>query len=163
MRVILTFHLLMLSSLAFGSALQSLDVSPPVIEQNLVVMSSSAVLKTDRLAELGKLAVIEKSAASRYGASASANQGLLVVRNPMTGEYGTSDGGVIVRVQDRDQLKDVARDYGLIVKHVFSAAPMGILMSINRTAVMSHLEMLNEDPRVLFAELNVNFYNQKAN
>ena len=163
MKTILAVHFLTLSSLAFGDALKPIEVRGPVIEQNLVVMSSAAVSDADRIVQLGGLAVLDKTAAAGYSARASASQELLVVRNPMTGEYGTSDGGMIVRVRQGSLLQDIARDYSLSIKHEFSAIPMGTLLSADRTAVISYLDQLKQDPRVVFAELDVNFYSQKAN
>ena len=163
MKTMLAFYCLTLSALAVGDALMPIDARAPVIEQNLIVMNVTAVSDSDRIAQLGELAVLDKAAASGYAVSTSARPGLLVVRDPMTGAYGTSDGGMIVRLVEGSLLQDIARDYGLFIKQEFSSIPMGTLEPTDRTAVVSYLELLNKDPRVVFAELDVNFYEYKTN
>ena len=163
MKTMLAFYCLTLSSLAVGDALTSIVARAPVIERNLIVMDVTAVSNSDRIAQLGELAVLDKAAASGYAVSTSARPGLLVVRHPRTGAYGTSDGGMIVRLLEGSLLQDIARDYGLFIKQEFSSIPMGTLEPADRTAVVSYLELLNTDPRVVFAELDVNFYEYKIN
>jgi hypothetical protein len=70
---------------------------------------------------------------------------------------------MIVRLLEGSLLQDIARDYGLFIKQEFSSIPMGTLEPADRTAVVSYLELLNKDPRVVFAELDVNFYEYKIN
>ena len=163
MKTILTLYFLIFGSLALAESHGSIEVREPVIEQNLVVLNAALVAESDRLALLGDLAVIDKTAAGGFAVSASKSRGLLVVRDPMTGKYGTSDGGIIIRTREGESLSAIAADYGLALKHEFSALPMGVLMPKNINAAASILITLKADSRILSADLDVNFYDARAN
>ena len=163
MKTMLILHFLIFGSLALAESHGSIEVRQPVIKQNLVVLNAALVAESDRLALLGDLAVIDKTAAGGFEVSASKSRGLLVVRDPMTGKYGTSDGGIIIRTREGKSLSAIAADYGLDLKHEFSALPMGVLMPKNISAAASVLTTLRADSRILSADLDVNFYDARAN
>ena len=163
MKTILTLYFLIFGSLALAESHGFIEVREPVIKQNLVVLNAALVAESDRLALLGDLAVIDKTAAGGFAVSASKSRGLLVVRDPMTGKYGTSDGGIIIRTREGESLSAIAADYGLDLKHEFSALPMGVLMPKNISAAASILTTLKADSRILSADLDVNFYDARAN
>jgi hypothetical protein len=57
----------------------------------------------------------------------------------------------------------IAADYGLDLKHEFSALPMGELLPKNINAAASVLTSLRADSRIISADLDVNFYDAKEN
>ena len=149
--------------LAFAEFLGSLADRSPSVAQNLTVLDASVVSDEDRLALLDNRAVVNKSVVINYPASASIGTVLLVVQDSMSGKYGTTDGGIIVQIQEGQSLSAVASDYGMDIKHEFSALPMGVLMPSNINAAASYLSSLRADSRIVTADLDVNYYDNKPN
>ena len=163
MKTLLSLLLIISSFLVFAEYMDPFEDRSPAIDPNLTVLNASVVAQADRLALLGDVAVIDKSVEGKYSRPASTGSSLLVVRDPMTGKYGTSDGGIIIRTRESESLSAIAADYGLDLKHEFSALPMGVLMPKNISAAASVLTTLRADSRILSADLDVNFYDARAN
>jgi hypothetical protein len=163
MKTLLSLLLIISSFLVFAEYMDPFEDRSPAIDPNLTVLDASVVAQADRLALLGDVAVIDKSVEGKYSRPASTGSSLLVVRDPMTGKYGTSDGGIIIRTRESESLSAIAADYGLDLKHEFSALPMGVLMPKNISAAASILTTLRADSRILSADLDVNFYDARAN
>ena len=163
MKTLLSLLLIISSFLVFAEYMDPFEDRSPAIDPNLTVLDASVVAQADRLALLGDVAVIDKSVEGKYSRPASTGSSLLVVRDPMTGKYGTSDGGIIIRTRESESLSAIAADYGLDLKHEFSALPMGVLMPKNISAAASVLTTLRADSRILSADLDVNFYDARAN
>ncbi len=163
MKIVLLLLLIISSILVYAEYMDPFEDRSPAIDPNLTVLDASVVAQADRLALLGDVAVIDKSNEGKYSRPASTGSSLLVVRDPMTGKYGTSDGGIIIRTRENESLSAIAADYGLDLKHEFSALPMGVLMPKNISAAASVLTTLRADSRILSADLDVNFYDARAN
>jgi hypothetical protein len=163
MKTLLLLLLIISSILVYAEFTGSIEDRSPEIDLNLTVLDASVVAEADSLALLGDVAVIDKSVKGKYLIAASTSSSLLVVRDPMTGKYGTSDGGIITRTREGESLSAIAADYGLDLKHEFSALPMGVLMPKNISAAASVLTTLRADSRILSADLDVNFYDARAN
>jgi hypothetical protein len=163
MKTILSLLLIISSLLVFAEFIEPVQDRSPKIDLNLTAIDASVVPEADRLALLGDVAVIDKSVEGKYSRPASSGLSLLVVRDPMTGKYGTSDGGIIVRTRDGESLTAIAADYGLDLKHQFSALPMGVLIPTNISTAASYLNSLRADSRIISADLDVNFYDAKEN
>lgn len=84
----------------------------------------------------------------------------MVVFNPATGQFGASDGGIIVRLAPKVAIQDIALEHGMTVVHTFGAVPMGVLMSQFREETISKILTMRDDPRVSGAELDVNYYDK---
>ena len=82
---------------------------------------------------------------------------LRVVQDPVTADYGTTDGGILVHLHSTDTLEVLASDYALTVHHAFSAVPMGVLKAESIEAAPAYISTLRDDPRVISAELDVNY------
>ncbi len=135
----------------------------PVIASELTVLPASTVLQRDRVALLGEHAVLTKAAARTYASEQiDAKDRLFVVAEPSSGRLGTTDGGMIVVLYSPASLDGLAADYGLTVKHVFSAQPAAVLISKDKAAVNTFVAKLRDDDRVVSAELNVNYYQEQA-
>jgi len=163
MKTLLSLLLIISSILVYAEFTGSIEDRSPEIDFNLTVLDASAVAEADSLALLGDVAVIDKSVEGKYLRASSTGSSLLVVRDPMTGKYGTSDGGIIIRTRESESLSAIAADYGLDLKHEFSALPMGVLMPKNISAAASVLTSLRADSRIISADLDVNFYDAKEN
>lgn len=163
MKTLLSLLMIISSFLVFAEYIDPFEDRSPAIDLNLTVLDASVVAQADRLALLGDVAVIDKSGEGKYSRPASTGSSLLVVRDPMTGKYGTSDGGIIIRTRESESLLAIAADYGLDLKHEFSALPMGVLMPKNISAAASVLTALRADSRIISAHLDVNFYDARAN
>lgn len=163
MKTLLSLLMIISSFLVFAEYIDPFEDRSPAIDLNLTVLDASVVAQADRLALLGDVAVIDKSGEGKYSRPASTGSSLLVVRDPMTGKYGTSDGGIIIRTRESESLLAIAADYGLDLKHEFSALPMGVLMPKNISAAASVLTALRADSRIISADLDVNFYDARAN
>jgi hypothetical protein len=86
---------------------------------------------------------------------------LFVVEDITTNRYGTTDGGIIVHAESNEVFEAVVTDSGLILKHRFKGIAAGVLFSDDPRDWQKAIELLNNDDRVLSAELNVNFYDRK--
>ena len=148
--------------LLWGSGLVIAQAESPVISAELTLLPATSVLERDRVAVLGKYAVLTKASARSYAsAQVASGEQLLVVEDPSTGRLGTTDGGIVVYLHSADSLDGLAADYGLIVSHVFTASPAGVLAPEIRETADTYLARLRDDSRVIRAELNVNFYQEQ--
>jgi hypothetical protein len=150
------------NGLAFGEFRGSLADRSPTVAPDLIVLEASQVAESDRIAVIGNKAVINKSASSKYASALAFAPSLFVVQDPITGKYGTSDGGIVIRFSEGENLAAIAADYGMDIKHEFSALPMGVLMPFNTGAAASYLSSLRADFRVVTADLDVNFNDLRA-
>ena len=161
-KLVLLVMVILLSGTSLGQFLGGEVERSPTIELDLMVLDASQVAKLDRIAVIGNVAVIKKSVSSKYVVALSSAPTLLVVRDPASGKYGTTDGGMIISFEPEQNLKTIALDHGLLIKHRFSAVPKGVLISSNSADVASYLKALRADSRVISADLDVNFYDLRA-
>lgn len=154
--------ILLFKALLCCSALVLAQAESPVISKELTLLPASAVLQRDRVALLGNHAVVTKASARAYvRAQTAASEQPLVVEDPANDRLGTTDGGIVVRLYSASSLQGLAADYGLIVSHVFTAQPAGVLVPEVRENAVSYLASLRDDSRVVSAGLNVNFYQER--
>jgi hypothetical protein len=145
-----------------GSGLVIAQVDSPVISAELTLLPATTVLERDRVAVLGNYAVLTKASALAYAsAQIVSGEQLLVVVDHSSGRLGTTDGGIVVYLHSADSLDGLAADYGLIVNHVFTTSPAGVLAPESRETAVTYLARLSDDSRVISAELNVNFYQEQ--
>ena len=162
-RLTLLVTVILLSGTSLGQFLGSEEERSPTIASDLMVLDASQVAELDRIAVIGNVAVIKKGMSSKYVGALSSAPVLLVVRDPSSGKYGTTDGGIIISFEAEQNLSAIASDHGLNIKHEFSALPMGVLMSSDINAAGSYLSSLRADPRIVTADLDVNYYDNKPN
>lgn len=135
----------------------------PRIATELTLVPASLVPEADRLASLGDKAVVAKRSARNYVfPSTVSGERILVVENSRTGRLGTTDGGIVVRLYSSASLDGLSADYGLTVKHAFTAQPAAVLLPKDPEVADTYVAKLREDSRVVSAELNVNFYQEQA-
>ena len=135
----------------------------PRIATELTLVPASLVPEADRLASLGDKAVVAKRSARNYVfPSTVSGERMLVVENSRTGRLGTTDGGIVVRLYSSASLDGLSADYGLTVKHAFTAQPAAVLLPKDPEVADTYVAKLREDSRVVSAELNVNFYQEQA-
>ena len=164
------FHIAALSFFFMGLELDELETGAPPdpkIMTELKVVRLAEAAAHDRLAILWDKAVVKKATKSETPSasrtlSPSPDLALIVVQRPSDKKYGTSDGGIIVSVKNKEDLTKLASDYGMNVKHVFDSLVMGTLIPYDFQQAASFVSKLRGDPRVLHAELDVNYYDQQA-
>ena len=161
-KLVLLVMVILLSGTSLGQFLGGEVDGSPTIELDLMVLDASQVAELDRIAVIGNVAVIKKSFSSKYVGALSSASTLLVVRDPASGKYGTTDGGMIISFEPEQNLTTIASDHGLVIKHRFSAVPKGVLISPNSNDIASYLRSLRADSRVISADLDVNFYDLRA-
>ena len=133
------------------------------IATDLALVPASLVSDAERLATLGDKAVVTKESASNYESPSKVwGERVLVVENSRTGRLGTTDGGIVVRLHSSASLDGLSADYGLTVKHAFTAQPAAVLLPKDPEVADTYVAKLREDSRVVSAELNVNFYQEQA-
>ena len=162
-RLVVVVTMLLFSGSSVGQFLGSEEERSPTIASDLMVLEASQVAELDRIAVIGNVAVVKKTVSSKYVGALSSAPILLVVRDPTSGKYGTTDGGIIIIFEAEQNLSAIASDHGLGIKHRFSALPMGVLMPSNTGAAASYLSSLRADPRIVTADLDVNYYDNKPN
>ena len=151
------------STLLLSSALSVAQSESLVISSKLTLLPASFVFQQDQIALLGDHAVLTKTAAREY-ATEQIDSGpqLLVVEDASTGRLGTSDGGIVVMLYSASSLDGLAADYGLTVKHAFTAQPAAVLNPSDIEIADTYVTKLREDYRVVSAELDANFYQEQA-
>ena len=133
------------------------------IATDLALVPASLVSDAERLATLGDKAVVTNESASNYESPSKVwGERVLVVENSRTGRLGTTDGGIGVRLYSSASLDGLSADYGLTVKHAFTAQPAAVLLPKDPEVADTYVAKLREDSRVVSAELNVNFYQEQA-
>jgi hypothetical protein len=133
------------------------------IATDLALVPASLVSDAERLATLGDKAVVTNESASNYESPSKVwGERVLVVENSRTGRLGTTDGGIVVRLHSSASLDGLSADYGLTVKHAFTAQPAAVLLPKDPEVADTYVTKLREDSRVVSAELNVNFYQEQA-
>ncbi len=158
MKIILPLLILSYSANALSQGLELFKERALVVEPSLSVVDAKSVAALDRVATLGNLAVVRRDDERDTFDTASSGISLLVVRDPRSGRYGTSDGSIIIRTVEGISLYDLASGHGLAVKHSYSELPMGVLSPPAPDSVSLYLRALRTDSRVIFADLDVNFY-----
>ncbi len=153
--------MILLCSTSLGQFLGSEVERSPTIASDLMVLDASQVAESDRVAVIGNKAIVNKSTTAKYASALAVAASLLVVQDSASGKYGTSDGGIIVRFSEGENLADIASDHGLTIKHEFSALPMGVLMPSDIDAAAFYLSSLRADSRIVTADLDVNYYDAK--
>ena len=133
------------------------------IATDLALVPASLVSDAERLATLGDKAVVTNESASNYESPSRVwGERILVVENSRTGRLGTTDGGIVVRLYSSASLDGLSADYGLTVKHAFTAQPAAVLLPKDPEVADTYVAKLREDSRVVSAKLNVNFYQEQA-
>ena len=133
------------------------------IATDLALVPASLVSDAERLATLGDKAVVTNESASNYESPSKVwGERVLVVENSRTGRLGTTDGGIVVRLYSSASLDGLSADYGLTVKHAFTAQPAAVLLPKDPEVADTYVAKLREDSRVVSAKLNVNFYQEQA-
>lgn len=147
-----------------GLALAAQDASSiPRIATELTVLPAAMVPARDRVAILGNNVVVTKAVAAKYVMPQKITEAeLLVVEDISHGQFGTTNGGIVVHLHAKDRLHDLAADYGLRVHHEFGALPMGVLLPAERESAGTVVMTLRADERVISAILDVNFYQEQA-
>lgn len=137
--------------------------SLPEIMDSLRLVKASNVIGSNYVAELGDGVVVTEKMFNMFDleeVKSIRGYRLMVVLSPATGQFGASDGGIIVRLVPKVAIQDIALDHGMTVVHTFGAVPMGILMSQPREETITKILTLRDDPRVSSADLDVNYYDK---
>lgn len=148
-------------SSVLASMLSTVRALNPKLVSDVALINADIAKESDVITLLGDNAVVPKESIAK-AASAPRLAGLLVIQDANNGQYGTTDGGILVFLNNRSDLEGLAADYGLYVKHSFSAAPIGILSPVDITTSLSFLKPLRSDPRVVDAQIDANFYESEA-
>ena len=158
---ILAVMAIFVSSVAIAKGGNSEEI--PTISPSLTVLPAAMVAEEDRLFVLGDNAVVTGVVAAQYSRPESKPESTLhVVQDPVTEDYGITDGRILIHLHSANSLQGLAADYGLTVYHTFSAVPMGVLTADSIAAATSHVNALRDDPRVISAELDVSYFRQRT-
>ncbi|MDA8954130.1 hypothetical protein N9H90_10270 [Pseudomonadales bacterium] len=130
-------------------------------EPGLIILDITNTIASERIAVLGDKAVVKKSVlAQRMSAleNYSRTQNTYVIRRSSDNRLGTTDGAVLIYLHSGVSLSAVAIEFGLTIKHEFSALNGGLLMPSSVNSTDQIIARLLLDSRVRSAELNANYY-----
>tara|TARA_E500000178_G_C16979221_1_gene734893 strand:- start:122 stop:628 length:507 start_codon:yes stop_codon:yes gene_type:complete len=149
---------LILSNLSFAQ-----DQAPRYeLATDVVLARASQVPASSIGARLGDLAVVKRSAlptATTYGATISkGGKTLTLIRDSLSGRYGTTDGSLLVQWESTALLEAIAASHALSVDQVFTGMRVAQLRPSKGEYVISVMMQLEQDARVAKVSLNTNFY-----
>ena len=155
----------LLVALVSGTALaQSLPSGFSVVT-DAVLVPAETVLGDDVEAQLGEYSVIKQSNLRAMSMSTQAQvttdvrgEPIVLVQDALTGRYATTDGKILVRLENAESAESVALQFGLQIDKTFSNAAIVLMSSSSIPMAVGLIDDLANSPEIRAANLNVNFY-----
>ena len=155
----------LLVALVSGKALaQSLPSGFSVVT-DAVLVPAETVLGDDVEAQLGEYSVIKQSNLRAMSMSTQAQvttdvrgEPIVLVQDALTGRYATTDGKILVRLENAESAESVALQFGLQIDKTFSNAAIVLMSSSSIPMAVGLIDDLANSPEIRAANLNVNFY-----
>ncbi len=162
-KMILNLLLIISSAMGLSTNQEPNRNSLPEIMGSLRLVKASNLIGSNYVAALGDGVVVTEKMFNTFNleeVKSFRGYRLMVVFNTETGQFGASDGGIIVRLEPKVAIEDIAVDHGMTVLHTFGAVPMGVLMPHLREETISKILTMRDDPRVGSVVLDVNYYDK---
>ena len=119
----------LLVALLSGTALAQSGPSGFSVVTDAVLVPSETVLGDDVEAQLGEYSVIKQSNVRAMSMSTQAQvttdvrgEPIVLVQDALTGRYATTDGKILVRLENAESAESVALQFGLQIDKTFSNA-----------------------------------------
>ena len=155
----------LLVALLSGTALAQSGPSGFSVVTDAVLVPSETVLGDDVEAQLGKYSVIKQSNVRAMSMSTQAHvttdvrgEPIVLIQDALTGRYATTDGKILVRLENAESAESVALQFGLQIDKTFSNAAIVLMSSSSIPMAVGLIDDLANSPEIRAANLNVNFY-----
>ena len=155
----------LLGALLSGTALAQSVPSGFSVVTDAVLVPSETVLGDDVEAQLGEYSVIKQSNVRAMSMSTQAQvttdvrgEPIVLVQDALTGRYATTDGKILVRLENAESAESVALQFGLQIDKTFSNAAIVLMSSSSIPMAVGLIDDLANSPEIRAANLNVNFY-----
>jgi hypothetical protein len=155
----------LLVALLSGTALAQSVPSGFSVVTDAVLVPSETVLGDDVEAQLGEYSVIKQSNVRAMSMSTQAQvttdvrgEAIVLVQDALTGRYATTDGKILVRLENAESAESVALQFGLQIDKTFSNAAIVLMSSSSISTAVGLIDDLANSPEIRAANLNVNFY-----
>ena len=155
----------LLVALLSGTALAQSVPSGFSVVTDAVLVPSETVLRDDVEAQLGEYSVIKQSNVRAMSMSTQAQvttdvrgEPIVLVQDALTGRYATTDGKILVRLENAESAESVALQFGLQIEKTFSNAAIVLMSSSSIPMAVGLIDDLANSPEIRAANLNVNFY-----
>ena len=155
----------LLVALLSGTALAQSVPSGFSVVTDAVLVPSETVLGDDVEAQLGEYSVIKQSNVRAMSMSTQAQvttdvrgEPIVLVQDALTGRYATTDGKILVRLENAESAESVALQFGLQIDKTFSNAAIVLMSSSSIPMAVGLIDDLANSPEIRAANLNVNFY-----
>ena len=155
----------LLVALLSGTALAQSVPSGFSVVTDAVLVPSEMVLGDDVEAQLGEYSVIKQSNVRAMSMSTQAQvttdvrgEPIVLVQDALTGRYATTDGKILVRLENAESAESVALQFGLQIDKTFSNAAIVLMSSSSIPMAVGLIDDLANSPEIRAANLNVNFY-----
>ena len=155
----------LLVALLSGTALAQSGPSGFSVVTDAVLVPSETVLVDDVEAQLGEYSVIKQSNVRAMSMSTQAQvttdvrgEPIVLVQDALTGRYATTDGKILVRLENAESAESVALQFGLQIDKTFSNAAIVLMSSSSIPMAVGLIDDLANSPEIRAANLNVNFY-----
>ena len=148
-----------------GTALAQSSPSGFSVVTDAVLVPAETVLGGDVEAQLGEYSVIKQSNLRAMSMSAQAQvttdvrgEPIALIQDALTGRYATTDGKILVRLENAESAESVALQFGLQIDKTFSNTAIVLMSSSSISRAVGLIDELIDSPEVRAANLNVNFY-----
>ena len=155
----------LLVALLSGTALAQSVPSGFSVVTDAVLVPSETVLGDDVEAQLGEYSVIKQSNVRAMSMSTQAQvttdvrgEPIVLIQDTLTGRYATTDGKILVRLENAESAESVALQFGLQIDKTFSNAAIVLMSSSSIPMAVGLIDDLANSPEIRAANLNVNFY-----
>ena len=155
----------LLVALLSGTALAQSVPSGFSVVTDAVLVPSETVLGDDVEAQLGEYSVIKQSNVRAMSMSTQAQvttdvrgEPIVLIQDTLTGRYATTDGKILVRLENAESAESVALQFGLQIDKTFSNAAIVLMSSSSIPMAVGLIDDLASSPEIRAANLNVNFY-----
>ena len=155
----------LLVALLSGTALAQSVPSGFSVVTDAVLVPSETVLGDDVEAQLGEYSVIKQSNVRAMSMSTQAQvttdvrgEPIVLIQDALTGRYATTDGKILVRLENAESAESVALQFGLQIDKTFSNAAIVLMSSSSIPMAVGLIDDMANSPEIRAANLNVNFY-----
>ena len=148
-----------------GTALAQSGPSGFSVVTDAVLVPAETVLGGDVEAQLGEYSVIKQSNVRAMSMSTQAQvttdvrgEPIVLIQDALTGRYATTDGKILVRLENAESAESVALQFGLQIDKTFSNNAIVLMSSSSIPMAVGLIDDLANSPEIRAANLNVNFY-----
>ena len=148
-----------------GTVLAQSGPSGFSIVTDAILVPAETVLGNDVEAQLGEYSVIKQSNARAMSMSAQAQvttdvrgDPIVLVQDALTGRYATTDGKILIRLENAQTAESVALLFGLQINKTFSNPAIVLMSASSIPRAVGLIDELVDSPEIRAANLNVNYY-----